>query len=613
MGNIYEKLGIADLPKAPRQRELGKFCLVLARLQEQEVSVCREPEPEIETKEPPSVPHTRQINSLIILLVAAVVGGVVGGTIIASILEARTGVQKFDFTPSVIAISNQTSTRIASVPRVTATPGQIEASVCGESGRVSAPPVPRFLRSQGVSAFTVENTTGAVLNDKIRTVTIDPRGLWIGYFATEKNQANGVGHYDKKSWAICNQPEATGQQNINAIAIDQTGRVWAATEKAGVAMFDGEMWHMYTTRDGLPSNEIFGITVDEKGDIWVGTWEGVAKFDGKDWSVPYTVQNKTIFNNHVHAIAFDSVGDIWVGHVSHGVSRYRNADGKWIHYTSETSGLGGNKIRGIVVRKADTTSSESIWFATADGGVSKFEQERWTIYRVKDGLPSDNIRAVALDKYNRVWAATEKGVVYLESLNWITYNTIDTLSIAFGPNCQDCPFDSDHVWTGTAELGLTHSRLPYLENENVVQVREVCFESVEREHICPPVDELKYTQVITATYPKTLMPGERLRFEITVIPRAPYQLREDRGDFLANTNERDDNLFGTWPHIAIRGSVDPGQPFTFTDYDNPIKAPQLVEGEQEKTFTSTWRVWMYTRYVGPYIRIVFTVQRQEPL
>src|SRR5207253_832930 len=129
--------------------------------------------------------------------------------------------------------------------------------------------------------------------------------------------------------------------------------------------------------------ETYGITIDGRQNIWVATWQGIAKFDGRQWSVPYTVENHTLSNNHVHAIAFDSQGDIWVGHIQNGVSLYRAQDNTWLSFTAAPGGLGGNNIRGIVVRPA-ADGPESVWFATEDGGISKFQQGVWTAYRVED-------------------------------------------------------------------------------------------------------------------------------------------------------------------------------------------------------------------------------------
>jgi hypothetical protein len=78
---------------------------------------------------------------------------------------------------------------------------------------------------------------------------------------------------------------------------------------------------------------------------------------------------------------------------------------------------------------------------------------------------------------------------------------------------------------------------------------------------------------------------------------------------LSNTDKEDSILFGLWEHFKVTGTVDAGQPFKFVDYDNPLKAPQLPDNVQEQIFTSTWRVWRYTRYIGPYIHLTFTVKK----
>jgi|GEM_PF-1549568 len=491
-----------------------------------------------------------------------------------------------------------------------ASPTLVQAIVlCDEKDRIVAPPVSRLLRSQGVSAFTVENTAGGVQTNRVRSLVADMSGLWIGYFATSQYPNAGLGQYDKKSWVKCSPLTEAGMLNVNALITDSHGRLWIGMEKAGIFAYEGKSWRRYTTSDGLPSDEIFGLSVDGNGAVWAGTWEGVAKYDGSFWSVPYTVQKQTIFNNRVHAIAFDSLGNIWVGHLGDGVSLYRKSEGRWVRLTTQTSEIGGNHIRAIAVRKADLRAAESLWFATHDGGVSKFEQGEWAVYRASNGFISDDVRAIAVDKYNRIWAATDKGVVYFDGSRWVVYDTLDTLSIAFGPNCQGCPFDDEHIWTGTATMGLTHSRVPYLDNETAVQVRGICLENTAKGRFCQSVDEQPARSVITATYPTPLLPGEKLRIEVILSPRAPYQLREDRGDFLSNIADTDDQLYGTWTHIAVKGVVEPNQSFTFTDYENLLRVPRLAEGETERTFSSTWRVWMHTRYVGPYVQIVGRVQK----
>ena len=277
--------------------------------------------------------------------------------------------------------------------------------------------------------------------------------------------------------------------------------------------------------------------------------------------------------------------------------------------------MAGDKIRRIIVRSATSDQPESIWIATSDGGISRYDQGKWTIYRVEDGLPSNGVNDLALDRYHRVWAATDAGVAYFDGKIWKLYNTFKTNSIAIGASCKDiteCPFgDDDHIWTATAEMGLTHSRLPL--PEPAINVNKICFvtDTEDRKTICPPlefsVDKTWSEKTITATYPGFLKPGERLFFEVTVLPDVTHQLQ--KVDFLSNTDESDDLLFQAHWLAEVTDTIVAGQSFVFTE-DEPFVMPNLPNGSNEHEFVSTWRVWMHTKYVGPFIRFVFNVKNQ---
>lgn len=476
---------------------------------------------------------------------------------------------------SEVAPSRDRSTALAQMT-------QVADSTCGERERLPAVgPQSRLLRSQGISAFTVANTTGRILDDFVRVVTVDTRGVWLGYHS-QKYNSRGLGHFNKTDWADCNSASGTKGMNVNDIAVDSKGHVWVAAEKIGVAMYNGTKWRRFTEKDGLPSSDTFGLTIDDRGDVWVGTWAGVGRFDGEEWSTPYTMSNGTLFDNHVHAIAFDSTGNIWVGHINAGISWYRSSNGTWAHLSQDKGSLAGDDVRAILVRPEKGTHTEQVWIATADGGISVYDRGSWKIFRTEDGILSNEVRDLAVDSMDRLWVATKAGVAYYNDSQWRTYHTLDSFSIAFGPDCKDCPYDIDQVLTGTRLNGLTHSRIP-LEEKGV--------------------------HILKLTYPQIVKPGERFVPEVVVAPIAPYKLREEKGDMLVNTDEDESLLFGAYEHIAVKGTIEPGQAFIFSAADTPMVAPELPVGVNEQTFTSTWRVWMHTRYVGDPVRIVFTVRR----
>lgn len=463
-------------------------------------------------------------------------------------------------------------------PTLTPTP----RPACGELARATSPAPPTFMRSQGVSSFTSEGTGGLVHGNKARVVAINHLGLWAGFFRASDSPRGGLAQFNKQAWADCDAPEGTLGKDVNDIAFDPEGRVWVAAEKTGVAMYDGSQWRTFTEKDGLPSADTFGLTVDPQARVWVCTWNGVTVFDKGEWSTPYTTQNGTLASDHAHAIAFDGVGDVWVGLIRDGVSHQRHTDGSWEHLTKDGGQISGNEVRAILVRPERESTPESVWIATNDGGISVYEKGRWSRYTADSGLPSNAVNDLALDRYNRVWAATAGGVSYLAGDTWTTYTTLPSLSIAIGPDCTECPYDSDHVLVGTVHSGITHSRLP-LDTDAV--------------------------EVVKVVYPAVVAPGERFVPEITIAPKAPYKLTDTRGDFLSNTDDDDRLLFGTHEHMAVKGTIDPGAAFVFREPNLPFVAPQLPDGVTEQTFTSTWRMWMHTRYVGPPIHIAFTVRR----
>lgn len=452
---------------------------------------------------------------------------------------------------------------------------ELLSPICSNTERSLGPAdhLGTFRRDLGITVYEVENSGGNVLSNTVRAVIVDERGVWFGYYPQGGvDPIEGIGQYNGQSWEVCEAENLAIGQRANDMAIAENGDVWVVTDGFGVTVFDGTQWRGFTSQQGLAHDQ--GYTVVIEGDVvWVGTWEGVAKFDGFDWSVPYSVQRgDSLVDNHVHAIALHPAGEIWIGHIGAGISRF-TVKGEWLHYSMETNpeALASNNIRGVVIDQ-----DGSLWFATDGGGVSKFdfEGQEWTVFNTgNSSLPHNNVRSVAIDKHNRVWAATLGGVSYYDGSKWQLFSSVDVFDIAFGPTCNDCPYNDDHVWLGTTNLGLAHARIP-------------------------PVSEV--VKVESVDSPNEVFPGEQFTPRVTVRVLPGYELGE--GDGLFYTGLTDDTLFGAHPVIPVREVVTVGQVYEFYDYENSFKAPA-----EPGTYASVWRVWQDGRYVGPEIVIEFTV------
>lgn len=81
---------------------------------------------------------------------------------------------------------------------------------------------------------------------------------------------------------------------------------------------------------GLPDNSINDITEDKHGFIWIATWNGLARYDGKNIKTyKKSEYENSISSNMVRAVCADKYG-IWVG-TDGGLDYLRYQDEKFIH------------------------------------------------------------------------------------------------------------------------------------------------------------------------------------------------------------------------------------------------------------------------------------------
>ena len=165
----------------------------------------------------------------------------------------------------------------------------------------------------------------------------------------------------------------------------------------------------WTASDGLTGNTINSLIQDSKGYIWIGTYEGLVRFDG----IEFTVMNRNYNPDYnfvsARSLFLDSAGNIWVGANDEGVSVLRT-DGTVQTWTID-NGIPNNSIRSFC-----QDPSGNIWVGTASG----------ICCIGPDGkifVPSGLMRAMGenkslviklyCDSAGRVWVTTQDDGVYL--------------------------------------------------------------------------------------------------------------------------------------------------------------------------------------------------------
>ncbi len=145
---------------------------------------------------------------------------------------------------------------------------------------------------------------------------------------------------------------------VVAIREDSEGYVWAATIAGGLCRFDGERFQVFGPEAGLPTNRVKNLRLDRKGRLVVATAQGLFVFE------------------HGHFVR---------------ESRWAFADERAVNDVVEAS-------------------DGSVWVATTSGLFVLSANGQLRRFGQADGLPTDEITALAEDEQGSMWVGLTQGM-----------------------------------------------------------------------------------------------------------------------------------------------------------------------------------------------------------
>ena len=80
--------------------------------------------------------------------------------------------------------------------------------------------------------------------------------------------------------------------------------------RKAVTQYNLDAW---TTASGLPQNTVTAIAQTRDGYLWMGSFGGLARFDGARFVVFDKSTTPALRNSGVHALLADRSGGLWVG------------------------------------------------------------------------------------------------------------------------------------------------------------------------------------------------------------------------------------------------------------------------------------------------------------
>ena len=199
----------------------------------------------------------------------------------------------------------------------------------------------------------------------------------------------------------------------------------------------------YTTENGLPQSSVMALAQTRDGYLWLGTYEGLARFDGHAFTVFDKSNTPEMESNSIKALAEDALGRLWVGTTA-GLLRYD--DGRFERF-DERHGLNSHFILCLHIDHRGT-----LWAGTTNG-LHRLQDGRFQPVTTAQGLASDYVNSLADDGSGGLWIGTGQG------LNRLQEGKISGFTIANGLPHNDVRvlhLDSrDSLWVGTSGGGLT--------------------------------------------------------------------------------------------------------------------------------------------------------------
>ena len=250
----------------------------------------------------------------------------------------------------------------------------------------------------GVIEFDGSEFSDYVFKEKlpsyyVNDILIDGESIWL---AVE----DGIIKYEKGKFEKFSPPKEEGYWSAytNVVEKDRTGNFWLGTEN-GLAYFDGKEFTFYREEEGLKSITVNEIKEDAFGNIWIGTNKGLSVIEQEDIASKEkkvtSFDSEDVFLNETIFLQFDAKGGLWQG-TNGGVNYYNLTN--WydggeiskIYFPLQDYGKGVEMNGGSSLMDKD----KNLWFGTASKGLIKYNTNEGSSFPTTAEPPKTYIRSV---------------------------------------------------------------------------------------------------------------------------------------------------------------------------------------------------------------------------
>jgi len=257
-----------------------------------------------------------------------------------------------------------------------------------------------------------------------------------------------------KHWRVA------GSASVVALSLGLSQAGWAADYLVDV----------WDTENNLPSSSVTAIAQTPDGYLWVGTYSGLARFDGVRFVIFDPVNTPALGHARIQDLFVDARGTLWINTYRGGLTSCR--EGAFRHeweglefdlHTSlafsssnavvfvtqfgdvlrrDLSAPGTNGAWSTLSPPADrrrlvfqcASPDGTLWFVTREGRIVQLVGAAFRDLPVEDAPVGDRTRMLAADSRGRIWAGTDQGVARWDGRRFETMtptNGEPTLNVSY--------------------------------------------------------------------------------------------------------------------------------------------------------------------------------------
>jgi photosystem II stability/assembly factor-like uncharacterized protein len=206
----------------------------------------------------------------------------------------------------------------------------------------------------------------------------------------------GVASFDGQSWTLHPFPSDEAIGGVFDVAAAPDGAIWVGAQAGGLLKWKPRGWRVLSDMGGLVGGRIYDIAAGPGGTLWCATSNGLVLYEVKSWSGFSFGESR--------GVEVGPDGAVYLLTGDRGVERY--AGGQWIALPA-APGLIFNTLA------LHVAGDGAVWLGTY-AGAFRYDGQSWRQFTAQDGLPDNEVYAVAEDTRGQLWFGTAQGAAHLD-------------------------------------------------------------------------------------------------------------------------------------------------------------------------------------------------------